>query len=170
MNLLPLGVKRITLEDLFFLFLELLKLETACPISVAEFRPAPKKDGASIWVTGMNYDLERNAGEMTVRQTTINRQTDIKKAAEHCKNPEKERAYTERTLEILANDGLVPPVALNVPIIPGNSGSLVHDTEGRVLGMANMTACSGKGFFVPAENILKFAATNRIAPGENDGK
>ena len=135
-------------------------LRVACRSNPARFRLNPRADEKA-WINGLDYSFETMTAKRWIRSGRLNPSLDAVKNAAPCFQPQVIEQL-RRHVALFAQAGYRKPQAIGTPVYPGNSGSLVHDSRGRVLGMVFGASCNGYGFYIPSVNLLTLAKRGRL--------
>ncbi|MBN1585487.1 trypsin-like peptidase domain-containing protein [Candidatus Uhrbacteria bacterium] len=143
-----------TLSDVAFI-----RLKSHCPVPKTEFWEKPPEQGEEVWMVGITY--EENNARLTAQKTTVTSENSIV-STQWCRNPKTARKNAVKLSSLLSNRGLSPSGAIEIPSVPGQSGSAIVSGNGKTMGMVNGTNCLNQAVVIPTKNILKVAEDFRI--------
>lgn len=145
---------------------DVLFLVTSCkapPIKYRQTRP----HGLPAWISGIHYEMEDKKIGLWIRKDRLDRRTKIVNNTAKCLGPETIEALKEH-LAAMKRAGYQSLTGIRLESFKGNSGSLVHDDQGRMLGIIFGASCRNVSFLVPTANILEVAKRSGLTLGKQD--
>jgi S1-C subfamily serine protease len=118
--------------------------------------------GITVWVVGIEYNGMNGLILSSVTQSGP-RLDQMKQFEEDL-----EKLNQDEWINLLRDGGLEIPGTIFTQIRYGNSGSLVIDTDGRVVGMVIKGAVMPFGVYMPTNNLRHTAEELGVDLGEND--